>query len=486
MPGQGTDQEELFALMEKMKHQDTKWREGQTFCLVYDGGKEISEVNKRAYNLYMSENGLNPSAFPSLKEMENDVVSILAHQLGSTGEVTGTMTSGGTESILMACKAARDWARQNLKITGTPQILMPVSAHPAFHKAAHYFDIEVVTVALCDNYRVNIELMKNAITEQTIMLVGSAPNYPFGVIDPIGEISKLAQDHGLWCHVDACIGGILLPFYRKLGQAVPPFDFTLPGVTSLSVDLHKYAYAAKGASVVLYKNAEYRRHQFFITTDWPGGIYASPSMTGTRPGGAIASAWAMLHFLGEEGYLELVGTIKQTTEEFYRRIEALDGVKTVVKPEMSLIALASDQHDIYQIGDEMSLRGWYMDRQQFPPSLHLTVMAGHAHSIDRFFSDLQASILEVQKFSNRMSHTQTQIKKALIRSMPKGIISALVKKEVRAIRQSGGVIPKKTAPMYGMLTSIETQGDVEKLVLNIMDSMFDQSLPVNNSVKDVS
>ncbi|MEK6624741.1 MAG: aminotransferase class V-fold PLP-dependent enzyme, partial [Bdellovibrionota bacterium] len=376
-------------------------------------------------------------------------------------------------SILMACKAARDWALQHKKIKGRAQIVMPESAHPAFNKAAHYFGLDLVTVPL-KAFRVDMAAMKNAVTEQTIMLVGSAPNYPFGVIDPICEIANYAQEHSLWCHVDACIGGILLPFFRKLGQELPPFDFTLPGVTSLSVDLHKYAYAAKGTSVILYKNSDFRRNQFFIATDWPGGIYASPSMAGTRPGGAIASAWAMLHFLGEDGYLKLAGTIKRTTEEFTQRIAAMEGVSMVVKPEMSIIALASDAHDIYQIGDEMSMRGWYMDRQQSPASLHLTVMAGHAKAIDKFFVDLQASIVSVKQIGSKLASFKTQMKKGLMKSMPQGLVSKMIKKEGQAIRNNRGEIPTRTAPIYGMLSSIQAEGDLEGLVLNIMDGIFDQ------------
>ncbi|MBI2521049.1 MAG: aspartate aminotransferase family protein [Bdellovibrio sp.] len=484
MPATGFEQENLFSIMESLKYQDTKWRDGQTFCLVYDGGKEIAEVNKRAYNLFMSENGLNPSAFPSLKTMENEVVSIIAHHLGSTGDVCGTMTSGGTESILMACKAARDWGIQHKKIKGRPQILMPESAHPAFNKAAHYFGLDIVTIPM-KAFRADIIAMRQAITEQTAMLVGSAPNYPFGVIDPISDIAQLAQEYNLWCHVDACIGGILLPFFRKLGQDVPLFDFTLPGVTSLSVDLHKYAYAAKGTSVILYKNNDFRRNQFFVATDWPGGIYASPSMTGTRPGGAIASAWAILHFLGEEGYLKLSQTIKQTTEEFVKRIDAIDGVTVVVPPEMSIIALSSDQFDIYQIGDEMGLRGWYMDRQQSPPSLHLTIMAGHAKSVDQFFRDLEAAILSVKTISRKLSNIKIQMKKTFMKSMPQGLVSKMIRNEGQAIRDNHGAIPKRTAAMYGMLSSIQSEGDLIELVLNIMDGIFTQkSTPISKATKD--
>ncbi|MBT6325173.1 MAG: aspartate aminotransferase family protein, partial [Bdellovibrionales bacterium] len=335
LPEHGMDKDKLFDYMEEQKVNDTSWRDGKTFCLVYDGGPEISEVIKTAYTMFMSENGLNPSAFPSLRKFENDIVSMCAHHLNGDKNVSGSMTSGGTESILLANKTAREWAKKNRPEITKPQIVMPITAHPAFNKAAYYFGLEVITTPVSDDYRADIKAMKNAITDQTIMLVGSAPNYPFGVIDPIEEIAKMAQEKNILCHVDCCIGGILLPLFKKLGKELPNFDFTVPGVTSISVDLHKYAYAAKGASVVLYKNKDLRQHQFFATTNWPGGMYGSPTMTGTRPGGAIAAAWAIMNYLGETGYLKLAKTIKDTTEEFTKRIKSTPGIEVATAPDMS-------------------------------------------------------------------------------------------------------------------------------------------------------
>ena len=472
LPEQGMDKDKLFDYMEEQKVNDTSWRDGKTFCLVYDGGPEISEVIKTAYTMFMSENGLNPSAFPSLRKFENDIVSMCAHHLNGDKNVSGSMTSGGTESILLANKTAREWAKKNRPEITKPQIVMPITAHPAFNKAAYYFGLEVITTPVSDDYRADIKAMKNAITDQTIMLVGSAPNYPFGVIDPIEEIAKMAQEKNILCHVDCCIGGILLPLFKKLGKELPNFDFTVPGVTSISVDLHKYAYAAKGASVVLYKNKDLRQHQFFATTNWPGGMYGSPTMTGTRPGGAIAAAWAIMNYLGETGYLKLAKTIKDTTEEFTKRIKSTPGIEVATAPDMSIICLISKDLDIYQVGDEMSVRGWYMDRQQFPASLHLTIMAGHAKSIDQFFIDLNESILEVRKLTSKFSGLKTKMAKGMIKTMPKKMVSKMVEKEGDNIAKQGGEVPKKSAAMYGMMAAIDNQSDLKSLVIKIIDSFF--------------
>jgi len=255
--------------------------------------------------LFFSENALNPTVFPSLRRMETEVVAMTAALLGGDEHTVGNMTSGGTESLLMAVLTAREWGRAHKPDVQAPEMVLPATAHPAFEKAAHYFGVRPVHVPVGPDLRADVERMRAAITPRTVLLVGSAPSYPHGVVDPIVEIAQVAQEHGLLCHVDACVGGFELPFLRRLGYPVPDFDFQVPGVTSMSADLHKYGYAAKGASVVLYRDSALRRHQFFAYTDWPGGVYASATLAGTRPAGPIAAAWAVLHYLGEEGYLAL-------------------------------------------------------------------------------------------------------------------------------------------------------------------------------------
>ncbi len=304
LPRHGQSHDQVLAALSAFRARDADWKSGRTFSLVYYGGEELLCLLRDAFWMYFSENALNPQAFPSLRRFETEVLAMVADLLGHP-EAAGTMTSGGTESILMAVKTARDWARVHRPQATEPEMLLPATAHPAFHKAAHYFGVRAVLVPPGADFRTDAAAARALLNDQTILVVGSAPSYPQGVIDPITDLAALAQEHGILCHVDACLGGMLLPFLRKLGEPLPPFDFAIPGVTSMSCDLHKYGYAAKGASVILYRDRALRQFQFVAYSDWSGGLYGSPSAAGTRPGGPIAAAWAVLHYLGEEGYLRM-------------------------------------------------------------------------------------------------------------------------------------------------------------------------------------
>ena len=284
LPASRKPAEEVLNTMRRIRANDAKWREGKTWSLVFHAGDEVTALLQEAYGLFFSENGLNPMAFPSLKRFEAEVVAMIADLLGGDGQTAGNMTSGGTESLLLAVKTARDWARAKKPAIKEPEMILPSTAHPALDKAAHYFSVKPVHVPVGADFRADVPALKEAVAPNTILMVGSAPSYPQGVVDPIREIAQVAQENGALCHVDAYVGGFMLPFVRQLGYEVPDFDLGVPGVTSISVDLHKYAYAAKGASVILYKDGDLRRHQFFVQSDWSGGIYASPTMAGTRPG----------------------------------------------------------------------------------------------------------------------------------------------------------------------------------------------------------
>ncbi len=370
-PAAGKTKAEVLDALRLARQDDVRWKDGKAFSLVYRVDDEVSGVLQEAYTMFFSENGLNPMAFPSLRKFETEVVAMTAALLGGDEQVCGTMTSGGTDSLLMAVLAAREWARLHRPHVTEPEMLLPASAHPAFDKAAHYFGVKAVRIPVGPDLRADVQAMRQAITSRTILMAGSAPSYPHGVVDPIEQLAAAAQSVGILFHTDACVGGFVLPFVRKLGYPVPGFDFSVPGVTSVSADLHKYAYAAKGASVILYRTSELRRGQFFATADWSGGIYASPGLSGTRPGGAIAAAWAILKFLGEEGYLRITDTVMKTVTRLRQGIEAIPDLQVLSNPEMSVMAIASDRLNIYQVADEMAERGWHIDRQQFPPSLHL-------------------------------------------------------------------------------------------------------------------
>jgi sphinganine-1-phosphate aldolase len=473
LPQSGMPAENVLSRMKALRERDVQWREGKTWSLVYHAGDEVSELLKEAYTLFLSENALNPMAFPSLKQLEAEVVAMTAGLLGGDDETAGNMTSGGTESLLMTVKTARDWARATKPAVTTPEMILPATAHPAFAKAAHYFCVKPVYIPVGTDFRADVSAAQAAITPNTVLMVGSAPSYPQGVIDPIPELARLARDNELLFHVDACVGGFMLPFVRRLGYPVPDFDLGVPGVTSISVDLHKYAYAAKGASVILYRNRELRRHQFFVSTDWSGGIYASPTMAGTRPGGAIAAAWAVMNHLGEEGYLAVADTVMKTVTKLKEGVGAIPGVEILGEPAMSILAVGSDRYNVYEIGDEMAARGWYMDRQQFPPSLHLTVTRAHAAVAGQFLADLEQAVAAARRFSwSKLSNSvQVGLVRAAIRLLPAGLVSALTARASSLAGIDGANLPTRSAAMYGMMASLPNRGDVGELVLDILDEL---------------
>ncbi|NDF14840.1 aspartate aminotransferase family protein [bacterium] len=389
LPKKGTDREQVLKQLNEARAKDTRWQEGRLFSLVYHESDEHTEFLKKAFTSYFHENGLNPGAFPSLKKFEGEVISMAAHLLGGGERAAGTMTSGGSESIMMSMKAHRDWGRQTKGIT-EPEVIYAMTAHPAFDKAAHYFGVKPVKVPVDSGQRMDVNAAKAALTKNTILIVGSAPQYPHGVMDPIAELAAVARDAGVGMHVDACVGGFMLPFLRRLGKEIPPFDFSIEGVTAISADLHKYGFAAKGASVILYRDKDLRRFQFFITKDWPGGLFVSPSVTGTRPAGSIAAAWAAFQALGEEGYVEVYRRLSETTARYRAGIEALD-YEIVGNPVGTLFAYQSQSVNIHVIADLMEAKGWFIDRQMSPDSIHLTITPANTASCDRYLADLKES-----------------------------------------------------------------------------------------------
>ena len=394
LPSNGKSREQVREEIEQALGRDADWRGGKIWSLVYFAGEDVSDVLKDAYTAAFYTNGLGPGAFKSLRKFESEVVAITAGLLNAP-EPVGNMTSGGTESILMAVKTARDYARAERGIEA-PEMVLPLTAHPAFDKSAQYLGVKAVKTPLRDDFRANVNAMRAAITKNTVLVVGSAPNYPNGAIDDIPAIASLATEHGVPCHVDACLGGFLLPFVERLGYDVRPWDFRVPGVSSISADLHKYGFSARGASTIMYRDASYRRHQFFAVTDWPGGLYGSPTMTGSRPGGAVAAAWAVLNYLGEDGYTRLAKVIMDTTRKLQEGVRATGELAVLGEPDMSVFAIASDSLDIHLVGDALDALGWHPDRQQKPASLHLMVTPAHAAVADDFVADLHEAVRRVK------------------------------------------------------------------------------------------
>jgi len=419
--------------MKSLASAEASWEDGRTWSLVYHAGDEHTAFLKAAHELFFSENALNPMAFPALRRFEAEVVGMTASMLNGDAQVAGTMTSGGTESLLVAVKAYRDWAEATKGITN-PEMVLPVTAHAAFDKAAAYFGVRQVRVPLGDDLRADPEAMESAITSDTILMVGSAPDYPFGQVDPIEQLASIADAHDVGMHVDACLGGFLVPWAERLGVPVGVWDFRVPGVTSMSADVHKYGFGAKGASTILYRTAELRRFQFHVTSDWPGGIYASPSMAGTRPGGPIAAAWAAMQAIGQDGYLAMTEQILGLSQELIEGIEKVDGLEILGDPKLSVFAFRGIDVDTYAVGDALETRGWHVDRQIKPASLHFMVTPAHACVVERFLEDLHDAVEDVRAHPELASTGQ--------------------------------------AAMYGMMTTLPDGGMLDEIVLQTLDGLY--------------
>ena len=393
LPLRGAPWPDLAARMTSYASADVHWREGKTAVYVFNAGPEIEQVQKEAYALFQSENGLGPVAFPSLKRMEEEVVGFGLELLGAPEGASGAITSGGTDSITMAMKAARDFARQARGATGPLNVVLPRSAHPAFDKAAAMMEIEVRRTPLAD-FLADPAAMAAAADASTVLIAGSAPNFPYGLIDPIEALSDLALTRDLWLHVDACVGGYIAPFVRMNGTALPPFDFALPGVRSMSADLHKYGYCAKGASTVFFRSADLQTFMQFDFKDWPGGRMITPTLAGTRPGGAISAAWAVMNVLGVEGYRAKQAEVTRTRERIEDGVRAL-GFSVLGQPKLGIVAFTRADVNAFAVWGKLRERGWFTGVTTEPPSLHLMLSPFHAQVVDAYLADLAWAVAAV-------------------------------------------------------------------------------------------
>ncbi len=389
LPERGVARDALLEEMRERKRADADWRGARTFSLVYPAGEEVDRLLADANQLYLYENALNPLRFPSIRQMEVDVVAMTADLLHAPESAGGCLTSGGTESIAMAVLAARERAKAERGIT-TPKLVAPRSAHPAFAKAAKYFGLELAQIPLGTDFRADLGAAERLIDDRTALVVGSAPNYPFGTIDPIPELAALANARGISMHVDACLGGFLLPFWARLGEPVPPFDFRVPGVSTVSADVHKYGYSTKGASVVLHREKKHLdEYQRFLFADWPGGLYFSYAMAGARSSAPIAAAWAVMRHLGWDGYVALAAKVRDATRRIQAGIAAIPGMRVIGRPAMSVFAFTSDAADPFAIADRVNAAGWHVDRQREPDAMHVMLSPRHADVADDFLAALR-------------------------------------------------------------------------------------------------
>lgn len=426
LPAHGRAHEDVLAELSGYAADDPDYRHGRLWSLVYYLDEEHEAFLGQAYQAFSSANGLNPTAFKSLKRLENDIIASVSDMLHGTPEVCGVVTSGGTESCLLPVKTYRDLARR--RGVTRPEMVLTPTAHVAWFKASEYFGVKLRLLALDDDLRADVSRLPRLLNRNTVMVLGSAPGYPHGTIDPIEAMAALAAKRGIPLHVDACVGGFILPFMEMNGRRLPLWDYRVPGVTSISADIHKYGFASKGASTITYRNLDYLKHQMFVHQDWPGGVFASPALLGTRPGGAYAAAWAAMQHFGKDGYCELARRTLLAFDRLREGVAAIDGLRVLGDPSGPLLAYgaADPQVNIYAVGDQMDARGWNVNRLQNPDGLHAMITANHLQVVEPYLRDLQGAVQTVRA-NPALARTGTAATYGLISHLP---LRGMVRKQV--------------------------------------------------------
>ncbi len=393
--------QEIEAELQEMKSNDLPWETGKVFAYVYEPDPEAYALIKKAYMMFLTENGLDPTAFSSLLKMEQEVIDIAIQLMNGNKNSAGNFTFGGTESIILAVKTARDFAREKYPNIKNPNIVLPVTAHAAFFKACHYLSLETKIIPVDDiTFIPKIEDYKNAIDENTLMLIGSSPSYAHGVVDPIEEIAALAKEKNILCHVDACVGGMYLPFLKSLGYKISNFDFSVEGVTSISLDFHKYGYTAKGASCILYKNKELRKYQIYTCSQWSGYSLVNATVLSSKTGGSLAACWANLNYLKIKGYQKIVAATQEAKIKIEHAIKEISSLYLLGNPVMNMIAFASNTIDLFLLAATMKEKGWYLQiqfkHQNSPTNIHLSINRANVPHVDNFIKELKTTIIELE------------------------------------------------------------------------------------------
>ena len=432
---------------------DVDWRTGKVLTGLYDAGEGAHGLAVEAYTRFLAQNALYINMYPSLGKLEREVVSSVSELLRGGDDAAGSITSGGTESILMAVKTARDWSREHRPHIKHPKIAVPVTAHPAFLKAAHYLNLDVVQTAVDPvGFRADVAAFAEAFGPDVILGVGSAPNFSHGTIDPIAAMAAIAKEGGALFHVDGCVGGLYLSFLRRMGTALPDFDFSVPGVTSISADLHKYGYAPKNASVVLYRDRDLRKHAWFVCSSTTEYAVINPTAQSSRTGGPVAAAWAMLRYQGEEGFQKIVRDSQDATRRMLEGIARIPAIRVLGDPEMCMYTLASDEVSVFELDDKMRARGWRL-LPQFacgggPANLHVSVTQGNVPHVDLFLRDLAETVAELQSAGPSVDREAFAVIAAEIAGKPLMDVMMAV---APLVGISGTDVPKNMAPLNTML-----------------------------------
>ncbi len=478
IPREGWEKERVYAALEDHRKDDLSWRSGRAFAYIYDGGPSIDEVAKKAFVAYLSENGLDPTAFRSLLKFENELIEMARDHLHGDENVMGTFTSGGTESIILAVKAARDHAKATRGVQQA-EMIVPLTAHAAFHKAGHYLGVKVITTGVDPkSFRADVAEISAAITPNTVLIVGSASGYAHGVVDPIREIAALASSKNILCHVDGCIGGFLLPYFARLGAKVPDFDFRVPGVTSISMDFHKYALTPKGASCVLYRSDDVRRAQFFVCSSWAGYTMINPTIQSSKSGGPLAAAWAVVHHVGDNGYMKIAKGLLDARDALVTGINDIPGLSVMGEPEMALIAFTSDEVPVFVLADAMKARGWHIQPQlAYGPSkenLHLTINPSNMRWTEDFLKDLREATADVKKSASEFEGTLA-FAKMFADKLTGPDAAAMLPTITESLGVSGeGKMPEKMAEINAILNALPRPLQ-EQLLVHFVSKLFTPS-----------
>ncbi|WP_456370584.1 pyridoxal phosphate-dependent decarboxylase family protein [Geoglobus sp.] len=402
LPGKGLDRDTVLRELEELSKRDFDPLSGRMWGHTYYSGlTDVIEIVRRAYVMYMDKTMLDFTVYPSVLKMENDVIGFAREILNGGEEVVGNFTYGGTESIMLAVKAARERFRKEQGKSAVPELVLPDTAHPAFYKSAEYLGLRVVRVRTNEEWRVDGGAVSEVLSENSCMVACSAPNYPFGVVDDIRSVAEVCEEKGLWLHVDACLGGFILPFMRENGERIPDFDFSLDGVSSVSADFHKFGYAPRGASAVLYRSPDLREGQIFVMSSWPGYPLVNTAVLSTRSAGTLAATWAVMRHLGREGYVDLAARVLRVRKRLERELPEM-GLEVIGGPEGSVMAFTSKSVDVFLLASSMEKRGWYIqpqpgsERLGYPKCIHLTINPGHERMVDDFLDDLRGSVEEVR------------------------------------------------------------------------------------------
>jgi sphinganine-1-phosphate aldolase len=474
LPQSGFSASELEEVLLKCKSGDVRWDQGKIFGFVYHPGSFYAKVAERYLQAFLYESTLNPATFPSLRRFEREIVQMASGLVHGDRQVSGSVTSGGTESIILALKVARELAREKGNMEEPFEVILPETIHPAFLKGCDLLSLLPVLVPVGIGKRADPEAMEASISPRTILIACSAPCFPYGVVDPVEELGEVARKHRMFMHVDACLGGFMLPFLESSGNAVPRFDFRVRGVTSLSMDAHKYGYAPKGTSVLLFRERAMRRKQFFIHTEWPGGIFASTTLLGTRSGGPLAGCWAIMNHLGAEGYRTIASAVMDTTHKIADGIRHLEGLRLLAEPDMSVLAFTSDTGDIHRVGDALARKGWHLDRLQFPDALHLTITQLNVGVEEKFLNDLE-SVLHEQQERSMKSQPHRQPEKMLSRIMeclPDQMVDPLVRKAGEKMGTENGDRGRSVSALYGFSATMKDRKNMKKMIINLLDGLY--------------